>query len=338
MAQVNKKAIVTGVRGQDGYYLTELLLKKGYMVTGVTRRRSDKTEPLSHEMKYFPHYKEVEGDICDASFIISLLQATKPDEFYNLAAQSHVGHSFKCPDTTFETNATAVLNILESIRLTSPMTKFYQASTSEMYGTVKEGIATELTPLKPFSPYGVAKTAAHNLVSVYRDSYDIWACSGILFNHESERRGHDFVTRKITSWVASNISKIETNHLDTKLLLGNINSVRDWGYAPDYVYGMWLMLQAQSPDDYVLATGETYSIKDLLNVAFNYIGVTDWTPYVKQDTPADMRPKDVTRLCGSPQKAKELLNWEPKVSFREMIGRMIDHDIAQFNKPPHTRH
>lgn len=318
-AQLNKRAIVTGVHGQDGYYLSKLLLDREYEVVGVRRRHSSREfhVPLHHD----PKYREIAGDICDTSFMIALVKKEQPSEFYNLAAQSHVGYSFENPDTTFDVNANAVLGMLEAIRLTSPHTKFYQASTSEMFGTVASGMATERTTLSPASPYGVAKTAAHHMVRVYRESYGLFACSGILFNHESSRRGKDFVTRKITSFVADYKRYVPTGQ---KLKLGNIESVRDWGWAPDYVRGMMMMLDKQDPDDYVLATGGTRSIRNLLDVAFNHVGIADWTKIVEHNTPEDLRPNDVTRLCGNADKARYELGWEPTIGFEQMIREMVD--------------
>lgn len=319
-AQLNKRAIVTGVHGQDGYYLSKLLLDREYEVVGVRRRHSSREfhVPLHHD----PKYREIAGDICDTSFMIALVKKEQPSEFYNLAAQSHVGYSFENPDTTFDVNANAVLGMLEAIRLTSPHTKFYQASTSEMFGTVASGMATEQTTLSPASPYGVAKTAAHHMVRVYRESYGLFACSGILFNHESSRRGKDFVTRKITSFVAD--YKRYVPSIGQKLKLGNIESVRDWGWAPDYVRGMMMMLDKQDPDDYVLATGGTRSIHNLLDVAFNHVGIADWTKIVEHNTPEDLRPNDVTRLCGNADKARYELGWEPTIGFEQMIREMVD--------------
>ena len=321
-SQINKRAIITGVHGQDGYYLSRLLLNKGYEVVGVCRRHSSRDNQRTN---FLPKYQEIEGDICDTSFIMTLIKNEKPTEFYNLAAQSHVGYSFENPDVTFEVNANAVLGMLESIRLTSPRTKFYQASTSEMFGTVLSGMANEQTRLSPASPYGVAKTAAHHMVKLYRESYGLFACSGILFNHESSRRGKDFVTRKITSFVADYRRYVPSS--DHKLKLGNIESVRDWGWAPDYVRGMTMMLDNKDPDDYVLATGGTRSIRDLLDTAFNHIGITDWTKIVEHNTPEDLRPNDVTRLCGNADKARYDLGWEPTIGFEEMIRVMIDAEI-----------
>jgi GDPmannose 4,6-dehydratase len=319
-AQLNRRAIVTGVQGQDGYYLSRMLLDRGYQVTGISRRHSSKYD--RGPVHYDSEYREIEGDICDTSFMMSLIKKEQPNEFYNLAAQSHVGYSFENPDTTFDVNANAVLGMLESIRLTSPHTKFYQASTSEMFGTVASGMASERTTLSPASPYGVAKTAAHHMVRVYRESYGLFACSGILFNHESSRRGKDFVTRKVTAFVADYKRYVPTT--GQKLKLGNIESVRDWGWAPDYVRGMMMMLDKQNPDDYVLATGGTRSIRNLLDVAFNHVGITDWTKIVEHNTPEDLRPNDVTRLCGNADKARYELGWEPTIGFEQMIREMVD--------------
>jgi GDPmannose 4,6-dehydratase len=337
-----RTALITGVTGQDGYYLSSLLLSKGYFVTGVSRRPTTGTMGLTAKnydlQEHYPNkYEEIYGDICDSSFIRQIILEKQPDEMYNLAAQSHVGYSFTVPDMTFDTNTNAVVKMLDAIKTGSPHTKFYQASTSEMYGTVYKGMADEDTPLIPHSPYGVSKTAAHQMVSVFRDSYDVWACCGILFNHESERRPTDFVTRKITSWVAQydkygeDILKVDSPHslrasTNNPLRLGNIDSVRDWGYAPDYVRGMWMMLQHDTPGDYVLATGKTHSIRDFLDIAFKQIGVDWWAGAVVHNTPNEMRPKDVTRLCGSAAKAKRVLGWTPKVSLHEMIRRMLNHD------------
>ena len=355
----SKTALIFGVTGQDGSYLSELLVDQGYNVVGVNRHSSTDTTGRLEEVK--DDITIVEGDLLDPSSICSLIHEHQPDEIYNLAAQSHVGTSFKQPVLTFQVNAVGVLNILEGVRTTFPSAKIYQASTSEMFGdnyTEKYkgnpelnevwigGIAAgynrfqdEDTQFAPRSPYAVAKMAAHNLVHTYRESYGLHASCGILFNHESERRGGDFVTRKITKYIAGIVRQFYTE-LGKKdvhwvvspasavepLALGNLDAKRDWGHAVDYVRAMWLMLQQEEPDDYVISTGKTHSIRKLLDVAFGYVGVKDWKPYVVID-PQFYRPADVEYLCGNSKKAKEKLGWEPEISFEQLIEGMLEHDI-----------
>ena len=368
-----RTAIITGVNGQDGSYLAELLLDKGYHVVGIVRRSSvDNTERIVGIIKH-PHFELVEGDITDATSVNSWLMKYKPEEFYNLAAQSHVGTSFKQPVLTWRVDAEAVINILEGIRNHSQDTKFYQASTSEMFGknfSVPEGYSQdhvlpsdlykwqdEDTPFSPQSPYGVAKVAAHYAVDMYREAYGLHASCGILFNHESERRGDEFVTRKITKWLGkyhkwvvhlegnfdrNHVMSDGANHrepyLETivwdsgvsfpKLRLGNLEAKRDWGHAEDYVKGMWLMLQQDTPDDYVLATGQAYSVEDFLVEAFKSVGIDDYKMYVVQD-PKFMRPAEVDFLLGEADKAKTVLGWEPQVSFKELVTRMVNNDVKE---------
>ncbi len=347
-------AIVTGVTGQDGSYLSEHLISKGYKVIGVGRRSSvDNTERIRH-LKQSPSFKLVEGDVTDPSGVNNLITSFEPDEFYNLAAQSHVGTSFNQPCATFDINAVGVINILESIRNHSPDTRFYQASTSEMFGKnyseAGDGnnkFQNESTPFSPQSPYAVAKIAAHESVGLYRRAYGLHASCGILFNHESERRGENFVTRKITKWIGKYIAWLDQDILSDvsgpkydkenylykeesafpKLRLGNFDSFRDWGHAEDYVKAMHLMLQQEEADDYVIATGKTYSVKEFLDIAFSSAGIHDWSNLVVQD-PEFMRPAEVDYLCGCPKKAKEKLGWEPEVSFEQLVSRMVNHDIS----------
>lgn len=339
-----KTAIITGITGQDGSYLSEFLLNKGYAVIGLVRRSSTNTLERVRHLEDNPQFTIVESDLTDPISINTIVKQYQPDEFYNLAAQSHVGTSFKQPVYTFEVNALGVLYILEAIRHSSPHTRFYQASTSEMfgsnydygdvgYGDVERKFQTEDTVFAPNSPYAVAKVAAHHLVRQYRVSYELYASCGILFNHESERRGEKFVTRKITKYVAGlhkyrntlHGLKIDDNY--PKLRLGNLDAMRDWGYAPDYVEGMWLMLQQDVPGDYVLATGETHSIRDFLSAAFNHIGINDWTKYVEVD-PEFYRPADVEFLLGRSHKAEHQLGWKPKTTFNGLVNKMVDYDIA----------
>ena len=378
------KAIIFGITGQDGSYLAELLLEKGYDVIGVTRRVSvDTLQRISHIL---PQLNIIEGDITDAFSVSNIINEEKPDEIYNLAAQSHVGTSFKQPSLTWDVTAGGVLNILEAIRYSGRKEeiRFYQASSSEMFGKnfSKKGYAggikisydgrleadmgkkteplkfqDEDTPFAPQSPYAIAKLAAHHLVINYRDSYEIFGCSGILFNHESERRGEKFVTRKITKWIGDFLKWREFAGLEDetiltfsedyihvhpkadviktipkaefpKLRLGNLEARRDWGHAEDYVRAMWLMMQEDIPDDYVVATGHTHSIKEFLGAAFDLVGISDWGKYVTID-PEFYRPSEVDYLLGSPLKANTVLGWKPEVAFVQLVQRMVESDTNE---------
>ena len=336
------KAIIFGITGQDGSYLAELLIEKGYEVVGITRRVSVPT--LNRINHILPKIKIVEGDITDAFSVSNVIKQEEPDEIYNLAAQSHVGTSFKQPSLTWDVTAGGVLNILEAIRYSGrkDAIKFYQASSSEMFGknyNLREGFAEmikfqdEKTPFAPQSPYAIAKLAAHHLVRNYRDSYGIFACSGILFNHESERRGEKFVTRKITKWIGEFVASGMDKEFP-KLRLGNLDAKRDWGHAEDYVRGMWQMVQHKTPDDYVVATGETYSVREFLDIAFKHVGIDGWENLVVID-PEFYRPAEVDYLLGIPTKAKRVLKWEPHISFEKLVERMVDSDVetARLQRP-----
>jgi len=319
-----KRALITGITGQDGSYLTELLLSKGYEVHGIIRRASTfNTSRLEH-IYADPHQKSKlklhYGDLSDASALSRLIGKIAPDEIYNLAAQSHVRVSFDCPEYTTDITATGAVRLLEAIRETGIKTKFYQASSSEMFGMVQHIPQRETTPFYPRSPYGCAKVYAHWIVVNYRESYDLFACSGILFNHESPRRGETFVTRKITRAVAH----IKAG-LQQKLFLGSLDAKRDWGYAKEYVEAMWLMLQQEKPDDYVIATGETHTIREFLDESFGHVGL-DWKPYVEID-PRYYRPAEVELLIGDASKAKRQLNWSPKTNFKQLAKLMTEADI-----------
>ena len=328
-----KKALVTGITGQDGSYLAELLLAKGYEVHGIIRRASTfNTERIDHlyqdphinGVRLFLHY----GDVSDATNLIKLLYRIQPQEIYHLAAQSHVRVSFDIPEYTGDVTGLGTIRILEAIRETGLTTKFYQASSSEMYGKVQEVPQSETTPFYPRSPYGAAKVYAYWLTVNYRESYGIFACNGILFNHESPRRGETFVTRKVTRAVA----RIKTG-LEDKLYLGNLESKRDWGYAKEYVEAMWLMLQQEAPEDYVIATGETHSIRELLEEAFSYAGL-DWRQHLEIDQ-RYYRPAEVDLLIGDPSKAKSKLGWEAKIKFKNLVRLMIDADMEAAKKEAH---
>jgi len=330
------KAIIFGITGQDGSYLAELLLEKGYEVVGITRRVSVPT--LIRVTHILPKIKIIEGDITDAFSVSNVVKEEEPDEIYNLAAQSHVGTSFKQPSLTWDVTAGGVLNILEAIRYSGRKDdiKFYQASSSEMFGknyNLREGFAEmikfqdEKTPFAPQSPYAIAKLAAHHLVRNYRDSYGIFACSGILFNHESERRGEKFVTRKITKWIGEFVASGMDKEFPA-LRLGNLDAKRDWGHAEDYVRGMWQMVQHETPNDYVVATGETYSVRQFLDIAFKHIGIEDWQDLVVID-PEFYRPAEVDYLLGIPAKAKRVLGWQPEISFEQLVERMVDSDVEE---------
>jgi GDPmannose 4,6-dehydratase len=319
-----KKALITGITGQDGSYLTELLLAKGYEVHGIIRRSSSfNTDRIDHlyndpqitGKKLFLHY----GDLSDSSSISRLLEKINPDEIYNLAAQSHVKVSFDVPEYTTDIDATGTCRILDAIRDTRIKTKFYQASSSEMYGKVLEIPQSEKTPFYPRSPYACAKVYSYWITVNFRESYDMFACNGILFNHESPRRGQTFVTRKITYGLAQILAKKAD-----KLYLGNLDAKRDWGFAGDYVEAMWLMLQQEKPDDYVIATGETYSVRDFLDEAFGYVGL-DWKKYVEVSEKY-FRPAEVDLLIGDSSKARKALGWSPKVDFKGLVHMMVDSD------------
>lgn len=362
-----KKALIFGITGQDGSYLAELLLSKQYTVIGIGRRSSTSDRPRIEHLIPDPNFILVEGDITDCFCVGNLISEYQPDEIYNLAAQSHVGTSFSQPSLTWDVTAAGCLNILEAIRHSgiSDKIRFYQASSSEMFGKsfTKKGeskFQDEETPFLPQSPYAVAKLAAHHAVRVYRQSYDMFACCGILFNHESERRGELFVTRKITKWIGKFLEWESNNTMDfpvrgprfsisedligipgerryidmvrrpsfPKLRLGNLDARRDWGHAEDYVEAMWLMLQQDIPEDYVVATGETHSIKEFLEIAFNAAEISSWKDYVTIDKKF-YRPAEVDYLLGDASKAKQKLGWEPKNSFDQLVERMVRHDVEQ---------
>ena len=333
---MNKVAIITGATGQDGSYLSELLLSKGYTVIGLRRRSSSEKglERIQHLLNN-NNFKLVEADITDSGCVNNLIRDYMPTEVYNLAAQSHVGTSFKQPLYTTQVNIEGPLNFLEAIRLLSPTTKFYQASTSEMFGKNYDMFGgtkyqQETTPFVPQSPYAVAKLAAHEMVRIYRDSYDLFACCGILFNHESERRGENFVTRKITKWIGEFVASGQDEDFPA-LRLGNLDAHRDWGHAQDYVEAMYMMLQQDEPEDYVIATSETHSVREFLTEAFNEIGITHFEPYVVID-PEFYRPCEVDWLLGHTGKASQQLGWRPKVSFPELVQRMVRSDIDAARK------
>jgi GDPmannose 4,6-dehydratase len=321
------KALVTGITGQDGSYLAEYLLGKGYEVHGVIRRASsfntERLEPIYQDphrsgVRMFLHY----GDLSDSIVVSTLIAEVQPDEIYNLAAQSHVRVSFDIPEYTGDVTAIGAARILEAMRKSAPKARFYQASSSEMYGLVRETPQRETTPFYPRSPYGAAKVYAHWMTVNYRESYGLHATNGILFNHESPRRGETFVTRKITRAVA----RIKAG-LQKKLFLGNLDAKRDWGYAPEYVEAMWMMLQQEKPDDYVIATGETHSVREFLDLAFEHAGL-DAEKFVEID-PRYYRPAEVDILIGDPSKAKKQLGWQPRTTFKDLVRIMTDADITQ---------
>jgi len=320
-----KKALITGITGQDGSYLAELLLGKGYEVHGIIRRSSSfNTGRIDHlyrdshitDTKLFLHY----GDLSDSSMLTNLMYQIDPDEVYHLGAQSHVKVSFDMPEYTGDITGIGTVRILDALRRSGRNPRFYQASSSEMFGSALPP-QNEVTPFQPRSPYGAAKVYAYWLVKNYRDGYGLFACNGILFNHESPRRGETFVSRKITRAVA----RIKLG-LQAKLYLGNLDAKRDWGYAKEYVEAMWLMLQQDQPNDYVIATGETHSVREFLDAAFGYLSL-DWGQYVEID-PCYYRPTEVDVLCGDASYAREQLGWEPKVRFKELVRIMVDADMA----------
>lgn len=326
--QDKKRALITGITGQDGSYLAEMLLAKGYQVHGIIRRASVfNTErlkdiyqdPYEGNRRMFLHY----GDLSDASNLNQLIKSIKPDEIYNLGAQSHVKVSFEIPEFTANVTALGTLRLLDAIRENEIKTKFYQAGSSEMFGDVLKNPQSEKTPFNPVSPYGAAKVFAHHLCKIYREGYGMFICNGILFNHESPRRGRTFVTRKITTGIAAILAGKQD-----KIYLGNLDAKRDWGYAPEYVQAMWLMLQQQKPDDYVIATGETHSIREFLDVAFGLVGIKSWKKHIGIDSKY-YRPVEVNVLKGDFSKAKKVLGWRPKIKFRELVKIMLEADMKE---------
>ena len=328
-----KKALVTGITGQDGSYLVELLLREGYEVHGIIRRASTfNTKRIDH-IYQDPHLNGVDmflhyGDMTDGSALARLLAKVEPDEVYNLAAQSHVRVSFDIPEYTGDVVGLGATRLLEAIRDVGLSPRYYQASSSELYGKVQEVPQTETTPFYPRSPYAAAKLYAYWMTVNYREAYDLYACNGILFNHESERRGETFVTRKISRAAAA----IKLG-LQEKLYLGNLEARRDWGYAPDYVRAMWMMLQADTPDDYVVATGETHSVREFVDVAFSQLGLS-YQDYVEID-PRYFRPTEVDLLIGDPTKARDTLGWEPEVSFEQLVDIMVKSDYDALSQKGH---
>jgi GDPmannose 4,6-dehydratase len=324
---MNRRALITGITGQDGSYLAELLLEKGYEVHGLVRRASTtnfwRIEHLLDRILLHP------ADLLDQLSLIRVIDTVRPHEFYNLAAMSFVPASWDQPMLTGEFNAQGVTRILEAVRHVDPSIRLYQASSSEMFGKVREIPQTELTPFYPRSPYGVSKVFAHYITVNYRESYDLFAVSGILFNHESPRRGLEFVTRKVTDGVA----RIKLGLADT-LSLGNLDAQRDWGFAGDYVRAMWMMLQQERADDYVIATGESHSVRNLVETAFAHVGL-DWQKHVRTD-PRFLRPAEVDHLIGDPSKARAALGWHPAVNFKGLVQMMVDADLARLSQAPRT--
>jgi len=323
----NKTALITGILGQDGPYLAKLLLEKGYKVYGLIRRYSN---PNFSNLDYLGITDQIEyltGDLTDEASLINIIKTIRPNEVYNLAAQSFVGSSWDQATLTTEINALGVLHLLNAIKFFSPTTKFYQASTSEMFGNShKNGIQDEETPFHPRSPYAIAKLYGYWITNNYKESYGMFCCNGILFNHESPIRGKEFVTRKITDGIA----KIKLG-LATEIRLGNLDSKRDWGFAGDYVEAMYLMMQQEKPDNYIISTGITHSIREFCEIAFNYAGIKDWKKYIVLD-PQFKRPAELFTLQGQSDKAKKVLGWEPKVKFEELVKMMVDADLERLKK------
>ena len=316
---MSRRALITGITGQDGSYLAELLLEKGYEVHGMVRRLSSENHQRLERISDRIHIHT--GDLLDQRSLVDVMRASEPEEIYNLAAMSFVGASWTQPTLTAEFTGVGATRMLEGMREACPEARFYQASSSEMFGKVRETPQNEMTPFYPRSPYGVAKAYGHFITVNYRESYGLYACSGILFNHESPRRGLEFVTRKVTHTAAA----IKLG-LATELALGNLDARRDWGYAPDYVEAMWRMLQQDEPDDFVVGTGVTHSVADLVDIAFGYLDL-DPAEHVRQD-PAFMRPAEVDLLIADPSKAREQLGWEPSVDFEQLVKLMVDADLA----------
>ena len=318
-----KTALIFGVTGQDGAYLSQFLLKKGYNVFGTFRRTSHKCFERLDEMETFDQITRIKADLADPSSIQSAVRQSQPDEIYNLAAQSFVGASFQQPLLTADITGLGALRGLDAIKENAPNAKFYQASSSEMFGN-SPGMKDEDSPFKPRSPYGAAKVFAHQIANHYREAYNIFACCGILFNHESPLRGIEFVTRRIT-W---NLARIKSKKIKN-FTLGNIYAKRDWGFAGDYVESMWQMLQQNKPDDYVIAMGKSHSVEEFLTLASEYAGLGDWHDFVKIDE-SNMRPTDIDELTGDSSKAKKKLGWKPKMEFNDLVKHMVDHDVDYF--------
>ena len=317
-----KNALIFGVTGQDGSYLADFLIKKGYNVFGTFRRTSHRCFERVEELGIFENFEKIKADLADQTSINAAIRQAEPDEVYNLAAQSFVGASFQQPILTADVTGIGTLRILDSIRENAPEAKFYQASSSEMFGN-EPGVKNEQTYFRPRSPYGAAKVFSHHITNHYKEAYDIFACCGILFNHESPLRGLEFVTRKITYELALIKYKKQV-----KFSLGNIYAKRDWGFAGDYVEAMWLMLQQQNPDDYVIATGESHSVEEFLTLATEYIGLGKWEDIVDIDKNL-MRPTDIEDLIGDASKAKKELGWKPKTNFKDLVKSMVEHDSEQ---------
>jgi GDPmannose 4,6-dehydratase len=329
---VTKRALITGITGQDGSYLAELLLSKGYEVHGLIRRSSSFSTGRIDHLYRDPHQREVPlhlyyGDLADSSSLINSLNRIKPDEVYNLGAQSHVKVSFEMPEFTADTTGMGTLRLLEAVRHADWPIRFYQAGSSEMFGMVSESPQSERTPFHPRSPYAVSKVFAHWMTIQYRDAYGLFAANGILFNHESPRRGATFVTRKVTRGIAA----ILAGH-EKKLYLGNLDARRDWGYAPEYVEAMWQMLQQSSPDDFVVATGEMHSVREFVELAFSLVGL-DWHELIEID-PRYLRPTEVDELCGDATKARERLGWRPRTTFTELVRLMLEADLREAGLDP----
>jgi GDPmannose 4,6-dehydratase len=318
-----KRALVTGINGQDGSYMAEFLLDKGYKVYGMERRVSVKNRENTNHLELHPNFQFIIGDLSDQNSLLRCIKTSNPEEIYNFAAQSFVAESWNTPEQTSDITALGVLRMLEAIREYGKPIKFYQASSSEMFGRMVENPSKETTPFYPRSPYGVSKLYGHWITKNYRESYNMFNVSGLLFNHESERRGLEFVTRKITHGVA----RIHLG-LDTHIELGNLDAGRDWGYAPDYVEAAWMMLQQETPDDFVIATGEVRTIREFLDAAFSNVGINTWDSYVKIN-PRYIRPAEVEVLCGDASKAKNVLGWKPKTPFDVWVKKMINHDIKK---------
>ena len=321
-----KTALIFGVTGQDGAYLSQFLLKKGYNVFGTFRRTSHKCFERLDKMETFDQINRIKADLADPSSIQSAIRQSQPDEIYNLAAQSFVGASFQQPLLTADITGLGALRVLDAIKENAPNAKFYQASSSEMFGN-SPGMKDENSVFKPRSPYGAAKVFAHQITNHYREAYNISACCGILFNHESPLRGIEFVTRRIT-W---NLARIKSKKIKN-FTLGNIYAKRDWGFAGDYVESMWQMLQQDKPDDYVVATGESHSVEEFLTLASEYAGLGDWHDFVKIDE-FNMRPTDIDELTGDSSKARKKLGWKPKMEFNDLVKHMVDHDVDYFKNP-----